>query len=71
MTKCVDPSVIAKKYRLEVKKEIIQRKLKLKVVGFLTYDLAPSVAYANYTDFGCQYVGIEFELRKVPRLVIK
>lgn len=68
MSNVIDPSGIAKKFRVEVRQEVKALGKPLKVVGFLTTDFAPSVTYANYTKDACEDVGIVFELREIKRL---
>ncbi|MBQ49872.1 MAG: methylenetetrahydrofolate dehydrogenase [Zetaproteobacteria bacterium] len=68
MTQSIDPSNVAQNYRTIVRNTIKELDYKVNVVGFLTTDFGPSKTYADYTKFGCEDVGINFELRKVERL---
>lgn len=75
MTLVIDPALVAQKYRQALRAEIATeeaiKKTKLKLVGFLSSENAPSVTYANYTRTGCEDVGIAFELRLVGKLAME
>lgn len=68
----VKPGEVAKRYRGEVRAGVEALGQTLKLVGFLSESSgAPSRTYADYTRRGCEDVGIEFELRTVPRLTLE
>jgi 5,10-methylene-tetrahydrofolate dehydrogenase/methenyl tetrahydrofolate cyclohydrolase len=61
---------LAGRFRREVQMEVQTLGQKLKLVGLLANNEAPSVAYANYTNEGCNDVGIHFDLRRIePRQI--
>ncbi len=68
MPNIVDVNAIANKYRAQVKAKISLHKKKFHLVGFLSGNYAPSLTYAQYAKSGCDDVGIDFELREIPRL---
>ncbi|PLX94007.1 MAG: methylenetetrahydrofolate dehydrogenase, partial [Desulfuromonas sp.] len=63
----VTPSVVAARYRSEIRQEIRSLGTSLKVVGFLCGDYGPSHTYAEYTRSACEDLGIHYELRCVER----
>lgn len=64
------PEVVADRYRTEMSSEIQAIGHPLKVLGFLSRDYGPSKTYATYTKSTCEKLGINFELREVPRLAL-
>jgi len=67
----VNPSEISKPIRETIRNTIDQHKYKINMVGFLCNDDPAAEKYAQYTRSGCEEVGINFELIKVPRLEIE
>ncbi|NIQ96601.1 MAG: bifunctional methylenetetrahydrofolate dehydrogenase/methenyltetrahydrofolate cyclohydrolase [Desulfuromonadales bacterium] len=67
----VSPSTVAERYRAEIKHEVRALGTHLKVVGFLSGDYGPSLTYAQYTRKACEDLGIDYELRTVPRLELE
>ncbi|MDF1663067.1 MAG: bifunctional methylenetetrahydrofolate dehydrogenase/methenyltetrahydrofolate cyclohydrolase [Planctomycetota bacterium] len=68
----VKPGEVAKRYRAEVRSGVEGLDRTLKLVGFLSDSSGtPSHTYADYTRRGCEDVGIDFELRTVPRLELE
>jgi methylenetetrahydrofolate dehydrogenase (NADP+)/methenyltetrahydrofolate cyclohydrolase len=70
-TVLIDPNEVARGLRDELRAEIAQLPEALRLVGLLATDHAPSRTYAEYTQKGCEDVGVEFELRAVPRLGVE
>ena len=71
MVLSIDPSDIAKDFRQDVRTRVAKLGRPLKLVGFLSTTQGPSRTYADYTKAGCDDVGIEFELREVPKLQLE
>ncbi len=73
MTKTIliDPTEVANSFRAEIKQQVQALSHPLTLVGFLASEAGPSVTYANYTKTGCESVGINFELRVVPKLALE
>jgi len=71
VTKLIDPGVVAKKFRAEIKQSIATENASLKLAGFLSTESSPSVTYANYTKIGCDDVGIDFILHHENRLALE
>jgi len=67
----IDPSELAKDFRLDVRARLTQLDRRLKLVGFLSTTQSPSKTYASYTKAGCDDVGIDFELIEVPKLELE
>jgi len=67
----VSPSTVAERYRAEIKHEVRALATQLRVVGFLSGDYGPSLTYAQYTKKACEDLGIDYELRTVPRLELE
>lgn len=62
---------LAARYRAEVRAGVERLGRPLRLVGFLSSKSGPSRTYARYTRSGCEDVGIEFELRELPRLELE
>ena len=68
MTRIIDPSIVAKAFRDEIRAHVAEIDVPIKLVGFLPTDASrPSRTYARYTLRGCEDVGIHFELREVDK----
>ena len=68
----IDPSLVAKSFRDQIRNEVRSLPAPLHLVGLLAEDAAsPSVTYAEYTQKGCEDVGIAFDLRKTSRFRIE
>ncbi len=67
----IDPSELAKDFRLDIRNRLSQLDRRLKLVGFLSTSETPSRTYASYTKAGCDDVGIDFELIEVPKLELE
>ncbi|PLX82277.1 MAG: methylenetetrahydrofolate dehydrogenase [Desulfuromonas sp.] len=67
----VTPSIVAARYRAEIRQEIRALGTRLKVVGFLAGDYGPSLTYAEYTRNACEELGIAYELRVRNRLELE
>ena len=65
------PEIVAARYQTELENEIHAIGHPLKVVGFLSGDYKPSKTYATYTKTTCEKLGVNFELREVPRLALE
>ena len=63
----LNPSAVANTFRDEIRAEVEAIGHALKLVGFLTSNLGPSLTYADYTRRGCESVGIGFEARTVSK----
>ncbi|HEU4535150.1 MAG TPA: tetrahydrofolate dehydrogenase/cyclohydrolase catalytic domain-containing protein, partial [Polyangiaceae bacterium] len=68
MTRVIDPAALAASFRASIRDEVARLPEPLKLVGLLSAEQGPSATYAEYTRKGCEDVGIQFELRHVPRL---
>ncbi len=68
VAKLLDPAEIAKAFRGELRDEIAALGAPLTLVGFLSAEHGPSKTYADYTQRGCDDVGVRFDLRHVTRL---
>lgn len=71
MSRRIDPAEVARAYRLDLRDRIARLPHRLKLVGFLSTDAAPSRTYAEYTRAGCEDVGINFEIREVSKLQLE
>lgn len=67
----IDPNEVARGLRDELRAEIAKLPERLRLVGFLATEHGPSRTYAEYTQKGCEDVGVEFELREVARLGVE
>lgn len=63
----VDPAAVAASYRETLREEVDRLPTTLTLVGLLPDGHAPSATYAEYTQRGCDDVGIRFSLRTVTR----
>lgn len=70
-TVIIDPNEVARALRDELRVEIAKLPERLRLVGFLATEHGPSRTYAEYTQRGCEDVGVQFELREVPRLDVE
>ena len=71
MTVVIDPGEVAERFREEIRAQLAQlaaTKTPLRLVGILAGDHGPSGTYALYAQRACTDLGIEFELRRQPRL---
>jgi methylenetetrahydrofolate dehydrogenase (NADP+)/methenyltetrahydrofolate cyclohydrolase len=60
---------LAESYRAKLREEIEELGKPLTLCGLLAEKAKqPSVAYAEYTAKGCEGTGVQFDLRRVPRL---
>jgi 5,10-methylene-tetrahydrofolate dehydrogenase/methenyl tetrahydrofolate cyclohydrolase len=64
----VDPDQLARRYVDEVRTEVQRLDGKIKVVGLMARNDAPSVAYARATQRKFDEIGIDYELRPIARL---
>ena len=64
----IDPNTIANRFRQEIRQDVQSIGKNLNLVGFLCSKEGPSRTYAEYTNKGCQDVGIHFDLRSVERV---
>ena len=71
MTQLIDPAELSKRYREQLRVDLKGLGAQLKLVGFLSSENAPSMTYSAYTKNACIDVGIDFELRSVPRLELE
>jgi len=67
----VTPELVAARYRNEIRAELRALGAPLKVLGLLSGDDRPSHIYASYTRKACEDLGLEYELRQVPRLELE
>lgn len=67
----IDPGEVTRSFRDELRAEIGQLGDELRLVGLLAADHGPSRTYAEYTQKGCDDVGVRFDLRVVPRLEVE
>ena len=65
-SKSLDLDALAKRFRRKLKKEIRQLAHPITLVGLLSNDDIPSFKYADYTQFGCEDVGINFRRLRYP-----
>lgn len=63
----ISPSDIAKKYRQESRDYIQTGGYKIKLVGLLSNEDEFSKVYSDYTQVGCDDVGVEYEVRTVSK----
>lgn len=63
-----DITDIAQRYRAETRATIDSDRLAIKVVLLLASEAMDCMTYARHTRQGCEDVGIDYQLRKVPRL---
>ena len=66
-----DPARIAEKYVAEVKVLVEQIPTRIKVVGLITGDDKPSLAYARATQQKFDAIGIDYDLRHIERLSLE
>jgi methylenetetrahydrofolate dehydrogenase (NADP+)/methenyltetrahydrofolate cyclohydrolase len=64
----IDPALVARSFREEIRAEIGALPAPLVLVGILVTEQGPSATYAEYTRRGCDDVGVRFDLRHVKRL---
>ena len=65
------PEQVAADFRNAVRAAVSALPEKLRLIGLIATESAPSLTYSNYTRAGCDDVGIEFELRHVSRLELE
>lgn len=70
-TTVIDAVEVAARFRDQLRAEITRLPTPLKLVGILSAGRGPSRTYAEYTRKGCVDVGVEFDLREVPRLEVE
>ncbi|MEY4576153.1 MAG: hypothetical protein RL701_856 [Pseudomonadota bacterium] len=68
MTVTIDPAEVAERYREEIRAQLAASATPLRLVGILAGEHGPSHTYAQYAERACTELGIEFELRRRPRL---
>jgi 5,10-methylene-tetrahydrofolate dehydrogenase/methenyl tetrahydrofolate cyclohydrolase len=69
--KIIDPARLARRYEEEAKAEIARIDARIRVVGLIARNDAPSIAYARATRRKFDEVGIDYELRPVARLELE
>jgi 5,10-methylene-tetrahydrofolate dehydrogenase/methenyl tetrahydrofolate cyclohydrolase len=69
--KIIDPARLARQYEEETKAEIACIDARIRIVGLIARNDAPSIAYARATRRKFDEVGIDYELRPVPRLELE
>lgn len=69
--KKINPQIISKSFRESVHSEILANQYKINIVGFMCNDDPAAKKYADYTKAACEEVGINFDLRIVPRVQIE
>lgn len=67
MGRIVQPGKIAASFRAQIREEVAAVGVPLTLAGFLCTDHGPSVTYADYTEKGCEKVGIRFDRRTVSK----
>jgi methylenetetrahydrofolate dehydrogenase (NADP+)/methenyltetrahydrofolate cyclohydrolase len=67
----INPSEISSPFRKSIRNEIEQNKYIINIVGFLCTEDPAARKYADYTKVACDDVGMNFELRIVPRLELE
>lgn len=70
MTVTIDPASVAATYRDEIRAQLAELPAPLSLVGILGGDHGPSKTYALYAQRACTELGIQFELRHMPRLQV-
>ncbi|KAI9282828.1 hypothetical protein BC943DRAFT_328379 [Umbelopsis sp. AD052] len=65
--KTVLASKVSASFRDQIKKDIKERDIRPKLVGFLANEDPAAVKYAQWTAKTCAETGVEFELRKVDK----
>jgi methylenetetrahydrofolate dehydrogenase (NADP+)/methenyltetrahydrofolate cyclohydrolase len=70
MTRVIDPAAVAAGFREEIRAQVAAERDRLKLVGILGGDHAPSKTYASYAERACAEVGVAFELRRYERLEV-
>jgi methylenetetrahydrofolate dehydrogenase (NADP+)/methenyltetrahydrofolate cyclohydrolase len=71
VTRIIDPAAVARGFRDQIRAEVARLDTPLVLVGILAAGHGPSVTYAEYTQKGCQDVGVGFDLRHVRRLEVE
>jgi methylenetetrahydrofolate dehydrogenase (NAD+) len=56
-----------KVFRQHMKQTILERKIRPKLVGFLSNEEPASIKYAEWTSKTCDETGVDFQLVKVPK----
>jgi 5,10-methylene-tetrahydrofolate dehydrogenase/methenyl tetrahydrofolate cyclohydrolase len=68
MTVLIDPVEAAAAFREQIREQLAAMRERLVLVGILASDHGPSHTYAQYAQRACTDLGIQFELRRTPRL---
>jgi methylenetetrahydrofolate dehydrogenase (NADP+)/methenyltetrahydrofolate cyclohydrolase len=68
MTRTIDPASVAATFRDEIRTQLAAERDRLRLVGILGGDHAPSKTYAAYAERACTDLGVAFELRQLTRL---
>jgi 5,10-methylene-tetrahydrofolate dehydrogenase/methenyl tetrahydrofolate cyclohydrolase len=66
--KVLKPSLIAKEYRAEVRREVAELSSgrgPLRILGLLGQESGPAATYAHYAQRGCEAVGIRLDIQHV------
>lgn len=63
MTRIIDPTAVAREYRVALRRQVAAIADPLTIVGMLCADHGASVTYARQIRIGCEDVGIAFDLR--------
>jgi methylenetetrahydrofolate dehydrogenase (NADP+)/methenyltetrahydrofolate cyclohydrolase len=67
----IQPGPLAVPFKENIINEISDNNYKITIVGFLCNDDPAALKYANYTRSACDEVGINFDLRVIPRLELE
>lgn len=71
MARIIDPGELSKQFQDTIRGKVEALPTRLRIVGLLANQDEAARTYAAYTRKGCERVGIEFELREVPRLTLE
>ncbi len=67
----INPSDVARKYRLESKEHIEKTQSSIKLVGLLSNNDEFSKVYSDFTKVGCEDVGVEYEARTISKFELE
>ena len=67
----IDPAAIANKYIDEVSKEVLEKGLKINMLGLIATKDKPSISYARATQKKFSDVGIHYDLKRIARLELE